>query len=131
MRILVLLVMSLLVAELSFAGGNAPPSGNGRGAERCLAYDTGWDENGGDATCSACLQDHGNCEMRCYEYEYTCTYEGTSSEGVVNTYTVTRRRQRRADNKAQQFCYDAGNVTCAYKGCDENSMLTSTNMCTR
>ena len=40
----------------------------------CKASDRGWEEHfGGHKSCDECLEHHGECEMKCYSYEFTAT----------------------------------------------------------
>ena len=72
----------LFGSSLAFGMGDTPPTSHGEGGLRCAAYDDGDEEHGNHPTCDSCLSKHGNCELRCYQLDYTCSSKGSIEQRI-------------------------------------------------
>ncbi|MGZ3742451.1 MAG: hypothetical protein ACXWRA_01215, partial [Pseudobdellovibrionaceae bacterium] len=116
----------------------APTSHHGE--TECRAYDSGWEEHGGaHLSCGECLSVHGGCEMRCYDYDTTCTATGQRQDrdslGNITSHdetsTAVERDEYRARDMAIYQCTSQGLINCQIQRCDQNSHLTDSRTCQR
>lgn len=138
MKMAFLILCLQLVSVSSFAGGAGAPS-SPSGNIQCRAYDVGEEEHNPHYSCGECLSQHGNCDMRCYDYDSTCTYKGqraTRDDKGNITYrdeqnSATDRNEYRAREIANYRCMASGLVNCQFNGCSQNSHEISSNQCQR
>ncbi len=99
---------------------------------KCVATDDGWEEHwGGHATCSECLEEHGECTMRCYENDFTVVVEGRDYYGNFRRVEAADFSSSRARVKAMDRCYDRGLSECRVVDENRNERLVEKYRCQR
>ncbi|OFZ25701.1 MAG: hypothetical protein A2381_00090 [Bdellovibrionales bacterium RIFOXYB1_FULL_37_110] len=128
-----LLVSLSAFAYFEFDYDNDYNHGNGNSYNsglRCQATDDGWEEHfGGHSSCGACLREHEDCTMRCYEDEVVATAEGRNQYGEIQTVTAMDRDSIYARERALDRCYNQRLSNCTIVDTDTNSRLVRSERC--
>jgi len=97
---------------------------------RCQATDDGWEEHfGGHSSCGACLREHQDCTMRCYEDQFTAVAEGRNQYGELETVTAMDRDRLYAGERALDRCYSQRLSNCRIVDTDTDSRLVRSERC--
>jgi hypothetical protein len=151
MKFLATVLVLAFVSLNTFASGKTPPGSDGYGTPQCRAYDAGsTEEHAPHPSCDSCLAAHGNCNMRCFSYDYTCTSTLHKQEAhvIIDPKTKQPREELRdvaipytsvaqtidiARQQALQQCQwsNGFGANCSYATCNENSHQTSSQACVR
>lgn len=136
----ILLALGIQVfAMYAFAGGAGAPS-SPSGEVQCRAYDTGTEEHSGaHFSCGECLSVHGDCDMRCYSYDTTCTAKGQRQNRDANgnitwqdeRTTAKEQNEYRARDMANYQCASQGLINCQIESCNQSSNQIQSSRCQR
>jgi hypothetical protein len=149
MKFLAMLLLVAFTSVNSFASGKSAPRSDGYGSPQCRAYDHGkHEEHSPHPTCESCLSSgHGDCDMKCFSYDYTCTSKAkiVTSKLIIDpttkqpreqreekevTYSATGNTEGEARDRAMQQClWSNGYSACSLSSCNENSHEYSSQSC--
>ncbi len=150
MKFLATALLLTFVSLNTFASGKTPPRSDGYGTPQCRAYDHGKkEEHSPHASCEACTSAHGDCDMKCFNYDYTCTSKARimSAHLIIDpvtkqpreertetevSYSATGQTEGEARDRAMQQClWSNGYSACSLSTCNENSHQSSNQACQR
>ena len=127
----VLLISLSAFAYLDYDNDYNHRPGNGYNSGlRCQATDNGWEEHfGGHSSCGACLREHQDCTLKCYQDEYVATAEGRNRNGELVRVTAMDRDDFNAREKALERCCRSRLDNCYVIDTDTNSRLVRSDRC--
>ena len=137
MRKLLLALFSVLLIslsafayfELDYDNNHRPGNGYNQGL-RCQATDNGWEEHfGGHQSCNACLREHENCTLKCYQDEFVAIAEGRNQYGELVRVRAMDRDEFYARERALEQCYRSRLDNCYVIDTDTNSRLVRSDRC--
>jgi hypothetical protein len=136
----ILLALGIQVfAIYAIAGGAGAPVSRS-GEVQCRAYDAGTEEHSSaHFSCGECLSIHGDCDMRCYSYETSCTAKGQRQNHDANGNVVLQdersssveRNEYRARDMAIYQCINQGLINCQIESCNQSSSMIQNTRCQR